>query len=241
MSTTPFVAIYEGFPSITWSAYSDATTILDGIRQYQLYIASAVDLPQSYSMRFVRSEEAILELLGKISDLDNDGAIQRLLIAQKDLKVRKGYIDPNASMTAEVNSLINRLQTELDTISKLTLDVAKWKHENPESLKKRKGNFPLTYKERTFRYRRKDYPIKGNPCYATLCDVFYANCPKLGKIDIEKMKELLRKTRKDFDNVDESQIRDTIKSLNRWAKYPHNFGDGFEILDVKAGYVVRLK
>jgi len=98
----------------------------------------------------------------------------------------------------------------------------------------------LTYTKRTFRYRGKDHPIKGEPDYAFLCDVFYARCPKSdNKLRWEEVYHAMPPAYRGEPYKGMEKMRGTIKTLNRWAE--NNIEGIPELLRLEKGQIIRLK
>lgn len=76
--------------------------------------------------------------------------------------------------------------------------------------------------------------------YAVLCDAFYPNCPKSGRMNWEVVAQHIFKIVPNTNHqVDREKIREWVRSLNRWAIREKHFVS--KILELDGADLVRLK
>lgn len=97
----------------------------------------------------------------------------------------------------------------------------------------------VKYRNGIFFYRGKEYLPQRHPQFLTVCDAFYSIRPRTGGVELEQVLRRARELLPKKKGIEDEQIRQWIKDLNRWARGSRvGLGD---LLTIEKGFVVRLK
>jgi hypothetical protein len=134
---------------------------------------------------------------------------------------------------------VRQIQRHADRVC---CDLIDWldEQQSHETKATRAGRRPAVhYVNKTFSYKGATHKPPLRAHYLVLCDVFYPLCPKVGRVPWQEVRDRMRQAAPHLPTLDQVKIRELIRSLNRWAGNPRqSLG---ELLDLKEGWIVRLK
>jgi hypothetical protein len=140
---------------------------------------------------------------------------------------------------AKVKEFVERITKDLD----LFLQENDILQTSQIDVVKQKFSLKYEYKYNTFIYNKtsRDFPLDRS--FSSLCHIFYSSCPKSGKMEWNKVVELMKENG-DSRIIDREQVRLWIRSFNTWIRGRRfGFGDRLssDVLKLQGTEIKRLR